>query len=190
VQIRRGSGPGAELVRAHLVDRRKRWFESRGCGRLHAERGRRGADPQSHWAGGSGEERARGRGLLFVERLVEVLNEILVAFQTLNRFVQFLFKSFVVTFILKQVVLQLLLVDIQLADLTLFLVNFINLLHKLFIRLFIEHVFILQVLLGLLFEGHHLFFVIAFFLLELLDVLVAFFHLILTVLNFLLQLFL
>ena len=94
------------------------------------------------------------------------------------------------TFILEQVVLQLLLVDIQLADLTLFLVNFINLLHKLFIRLFIEHVFILQVLLGLLFEGHHLFFVIAFFLLELLDVLVTFFHLILTVLNFLLQLFL
>ena len=71
------------------------------------------------------------------------------------------------TFILKQVVFQLLLVDIQLADLTLFLVNFINLLHKLFIRLFTEHVFILQALLSLLLEGSHLLFVIALYLLEL-----------------------
>jgi hypothetical protein len=87
------------------------------------------------------------------------------------------------TFILKQIVLQLLLVDFQLANLTLFLINFINLLHKLFIRPFLEHVFILQALLSLLFEGSHLFFVIALYLLELWDVFVTFCHLVLAVLN-------
>ena len=89
-------------------------------------------------------------------------------------------------FVLKQVVFQLLLVNIQLTDLTLLLGNFMDLLLKLFVRLFKEHLFTRQVLLGLLLETDHLLLVIALLLLKLLDVLVSFLHLILAILDFLL----